>query len=130
MRISEVARRTGASPKAIRLYEARGLLPPVPRLNRYRDYDEQDVARVQLIRQALALGIGLAEVSRLRRADGQLDGPGLLALLDRQRARIATERERLGVAEVQLQQVHAELQQWLQDGGDCSLDMAGCSSGV
>ncbi|WP_313179024.1 MerR family DNA-binding transcriptional regulator [Stenotrophomonas sp.] len=29
MRISEVSRLTGASAKAIRLYEARGLLPPV-----------------------------------------------------------------------------------------------------
>lgn len=68
MRISEVARRTGASAKAIRLYEARGLLPPVPRLNRYRDYSEQDVAWVQLIRQALGLGIGLAAITRLQRS--------------------------------------------------------------
>ncbi|EED38015.1 NAD(P)H dehydrogenase (quinone) [Stenotrophomonas sp. SKA14] len=36
MRISEVSRLTGASAKAIRLYEARGLLPPVARVNRYR----------------------------------------------------------------------------------------------
>ena len=38
MLISEVARRSGASQKAIRLYEARGLLATVPRINRYRHY--------------------------------------------------------------------------------------------
>ncbi len=51
MRISEVSRLTGASAKAIRLYEARGLLPPVPRINRYRDYSARDVAWVQLTRR-------------------------------------------------------------------------------
>ncbi|WP_369015287.1 MerR family DNA-binding transcriptional regulator, partial [Leclercia adecarboxylata] len=43
MRISDIARRSGASQKAIRLYEARGLLAPIPRVNRYRDYSEQDL---------------------------------------------------------------------------------------
>lgn len=131
MRISEVARRTGASAKAIRLYEARGLLPTVPRLNRYRDYSEQDVAWVQLIRQALGLGIGLAAITRLQRSDGQLDWPAVLVLLERQRAAIASERERLARIEVELQQVADELRQWLQQGdGLCVLAAAGCPAGV
>jgi DNA-binding transcriptional MerR regulator len=131
VRISEVARRTGASAKAIRLYEARGLLPPVPRLNRYRDYSEQDVAWVQLIRQALGLGIGLAAITRLQRGDGQLDWPAVLALLERQRTAIAAERERLARVEVELQQVGDELRQWLQQGdGPCVLAPAGCPGGV
>ncbi|CAH0200818.1 MerR family transcriptional regulator [Stenotrophomonas lactitubi] len=131
MRISEVARRTGASAKAIRLYEARGLLPPVPRLNRYRDYSEQDVAWVQLIRQALGLGIGLAAISRLQRDDGQLDWTAVLALLERQRTTIAAERERLARVEIALQQVGDELRQWLQQGdGTCVLVPAGCPAAV
>ena len=131
MRISEVSRLTGASAKAIRLYEARGLLPPVPRLNRYRDYSEQDVAWVQLIRQALGLGISLAAISRLQRRDGRLDWPAVLALLEQQRTRIASERARLAQVELALQQVSAELQQWLQSGsGDCILDPSGCTTPV
>ncbi|MGG6341761.1 MerR family transcriptional regulator [Stenotrophomonas indicatrix] len=131
MRISEVARRTGASAKAIRLYEARGLLPPVPRLNRYRDYSEQDVAWVQLIRQALGLGIGLAAISRLQRDDGQLDWAAVLVLLERQRTTIAAERERLARVEIALQQVGDELRQWLQQGdGTCVLVLAGCPAAV
>lgn len=131
MRISEVSRLTGASAKAIRLYEARGLLPPVPRLNRYRDYSEQDVAWVQLIRQALALGITLATVSRLQGRDGRLDWPAVLALLEQQRSRIASERARLAQVELDLQQVSDELRQWLNSGnGDCTLQPSGCTPGV
>ena len=129
MRISEVSRLTGASAKAIRLYEARGLLPPVPRLNRYRDYSEQDVAWVQLIRQALALGITLAAISRLQGRDGRLDWPAVLALLEQQRARVASERARLAQVERALQQVSDELQQWLLSGSsDCVLEPSGCAT--
>ncbi|PTA70967.1 MULTISPECIES: MerR family transcriptional regulator [unclassified Stenotrophomonas] len=131
MRISEVSRLTGASAKAIRLYEARGLLPPVPRVNRYRDYSEQDVAWVQLIRQALALGITLAAISRLQASDGRLDWPAVLALLDQQRKRIAGERARLEQVDLALQQVSDELRQWLHSGsGDCVVAASGCTSGV
>jgi len=131
MRISEVSRLTGASAKAIRLYEARGLLPPVPRLNRYRDYSEQDVAWVQLIRQALGLGISLAAISSLQPRDGRLDWPAVLALLEQQRTRIASERARLAQVELALQQVTDELQQWLHSGsGDCILDPSGCTTPV
>ncbi|MBH1875731.1 MerR family transcriptional regulator [Stenotrophomonas maltophilia] len=131
MRISEVSRLTGAGAKAIRLYEARGLLPPVPRLNRYRDYSEQDVAWVQLIRQELALGITLAAVSRLQGRDGRLDWPAVLALLEQQRSRIASERARLAQVELHLQQVSDELRQWLHSGnGDCTLQPSGCTPGV
>lgn len=131
MRISEVSRLTGASAKAIRLYEARGLLPPVPRVNRYRDYSEQDVAWVQLIRQALALGITLAAVSRLQAPDGRLDWPAVLALLQQQRNRIASERARLEQVDLALQQVSDELQQWLHSGsGDCILEPSGCTTPV
>lgn len=131
MRISEVSRLTGASAKAIRLYEARGLLPPVPRLNRYRDYSEQDVAWVQLIRQALRLGITLAAISRLQGRDGRLDWQAVLTLLEQQRSRIASERARLAQVELDLQQVSDELRQWLHSGSsDCILQPSGCTSGV
>jgi len=131
MRISEVSRLTGASAKAIRLYEARGLLPPVPRLNRYRDYSGQDVAWVQLILQALRLGITLAAISRLQGRDGQLDWPAVLALLEQQRSRVASERARLAQGELDLQQVSDELQQWLHSGStDCILQPSSCTTGV
>src|SRR3989344_2597269 len=65
MRIGELAQRTGTTPKAIRLYEARGLLGTVARAGSYRHYGEADVARVLLIRQAQALGFRLSELDGL-----------------------------------------------------------------
>ena len=65
MRIGELARRTGTTPKALRLYEARGLLGTVARAGSYRQYGEQDVVQVQLIRQAQALGFRLSQLDGL-----------------------------------------------------------------
>jgi DNA-binding transcriptional MerR regulator len=70
--IGEAARRAGLTPKAIRLYEARGLLPPVERTEAgYRLYSEHDLRALRFIRQARAIGLGLDEIHTimaLRRA--------------------------------------------------------------
>lgn len=50
MRIKEAEQRTGLTAKAIRLYESKGLLKPVRETeNDYRDYTEEDVARLKII---------------------------------------------------------------------------------
>ena len=113
MRISDVSRLSGASAKAIRLYEARGLLPPIARVNRYRHYSEQDLAWIRMIRLALSLGIPLAAIASLKQADGQMDWPAVLALLQRRQ-----------------QQLDQELRHWLQDGGQCGAGGDPCPSGV
>ena len=65
MRIGELARLAGTTPKAIRLYEALGLLGAVARVGSYRQYGESDLDRVRLIRQAQALGFRLSELDGL-----------------------------------------------------------------
>ena len=65
MYIGELARRAGCSPKAVRLYESRGLLGAVARAGSYRVYGEQDLVLVQRIRQALGLGFRLDELHGL-----------------------------------------------------------------
>ena len=63
MRTSEVAKRAGVSPDTIRLYERRGLVPhPRRTATGYRQYPEETVARVQLVRRALAIGFTLDEL--------------------------------------------------------------------
>lgn len=50
MRIKEVEAQTGLTAKAIRLYESKGLLKPARQSeNDYRDYSEEDVARLKTI---------------------------------------------------------------------------------
>jgi MerR family transcriptional regulator, copper efflux regulator len=59
--IGEVARLTGVSAKAIRYYEARGLLPAPPRgANAYRRYGQAEVNRLILLRRIRLLGVPLA----------------------------------------------------------------------
>lgn len=57
MKISELARRTGASTKAVRYYEDLGLLEPSRLPNGYRDYSGEDVQIVSEVRALAAVGI-------------------------------------------------------------------------
>jgi DNA-binding transcriptional MerR regulator len=61
VRIGELARRAGTSPRALRHYEEQGLLAAHRRANGYRDYLEDDLRLVVEIRSLLAIGFTLAE---------------------------------------------------------------------
>lgn len=122
MRISEVARRSGASQKAIRLYEARGLLATVPRINRYRHYSDHDLNMVLLIRQAQALGFRLADVAALRRADGSIDWAGVNALLAARQHAVRAEVQRLQLLDTALHRLRDEVAGLLALGDTGPLD--------
>lgn len=64
--IGQIAKKIGVPAKTIRYYEEIKLLMPVKRSdNGYREYSEQDTARLRLIKQARALGLSLNEVKQL-----------------------------------------------------------------
>jgi MerR family transcriptional regulator, copper efflux regulator len=63
--IGKVAAITGATPKAIRHYEALGLLPPPPRRGKYRVYSERDVFIVHVLKHSQSVGFRLAEMKEL-----------------------------------------------------------------
>ncbi|MFY3382594.1 MerR family transcriptional regulator [Paracidovorax sp. MALMAid1276] len=109
MRIGELARRTGTTPKAIRLYEARGLMGAVARAGSYRHYGETDLARVLLIRQAQALGFRLAELDGLPRIDSTAGWERMAQLVAGRRAAVAREQARLAALDAQLAALEAEL---------------------
>jgi DNA-binding transcriptional MerR regulator len=62
---SEAARRLGVSAKALRLYEARGLIAPVRTPAGWRAYGPDEMARVAEIAALRDLGLGLAQVARV-----------------------------------------------------------------
>ena len=77
MRIKEVEQRTGLTAKAIRLYETKGLLTPARETeNDYRDYTEEDVARLKTIAILRKLDLSVAEIKEW--TDGQSGLPDLL----------------------------------------------------
>lgn len=65
MYIGKLSELTGASRKAIRLYETLGLLPVPERKGQYRTYTERDVHIVSLIRRAQAVGFNLSELKEI-----------------------------------------------------------------
>ncbi|WP_410601189.1 MerR family transcriptional regulator [Amycolatopsis sp. lyj-90] len=94
MRIGELARRSGVSERALRYYEAQGLLTPERRPSGYRVYGETDVAAVRRIRILLAAGLNTAQILEILPCivdeDGWLtpDCPELVDALRQQRNRI------------------------------------------
>ncbi|MFD0397478.1 MerR family transcriptional regulator [Kitasatospora sp. NPDC059811] len=105
MRIGELARRTGVSPRALRYYEEQGLLAPARRPSGYREYGEPDIDTVHGIRTLLAAGLGSAAIARilpgLPRPGARRPGPTcpeLLTGLARERARITQQIDELAAA--------------------------------
>jgi DNA-binding transcriptional MerR regulator len=98
--IGEAARRAGLTRKAIRLYEARGLLPPVERTESgYRLYSEHDLLALRFIRQARALGLGLEEIHAIMtlRQTGIPPSEDVITLL----------KTRLGAVERQISELYS-----------------------
>lgn len=63
--ISEVARRAGLRPSAIRYYESVGLLPPPRRVSGQRRYREDILRKLAFIQAAQAAGFSVAEMRTL-----------------------------------------------------------------
>jgi DNA-binding transcriptional MerR regulator len=68
LRAGELARAAGVSTDTLRHYERMGALArPRRSTNGYREYPPETLARVRLVRRALAVGFTLAELARLFR---------------------------------------------------------------
>jgi DNA-binding transcriptional MerR regulator len=104
VRISELARRTGTSPRALRYYEEQSLLRPDRNASGYRDYDERAVQAVRHIRLLLSAGLGtsvIAEILPCIRDDTTVFAPTCPELLDglaEERARITGSIDKLTAA--------------------------------
>ena len=80
MDIRDVARRTGLTSRALRFYEARGLLAPLRTHSGRRLYGRRELERIQQILALKRAGLSLAQIGKLT-ATGPLD---LSALIDAQ----------------------------------------------
>ncbi|MBV2353334.1 MerR family transcriptional regulator [Streptomyces sp. J2-1] len=115
MRIGELAARAGTTTRALRYYEARGLLPARRDGNGHRTYDEDDVRLLRQIRTLREAGFELEEtrpfVECLRAGHPQGDScPASLAVYRHKLAELDALIERLtgARATVAAQLKHAE----------------------
>ncbi|MGH3406477.1 MAG: heavy metal-responsive transcriptional regulator [Streptosporangiaceae bacterium] len=89
--VGQAARASGLSPKAIRLYEHKGLLPPAERTEAgYRLFSDDDLATLRFVRQAKTLGLRLDEIGDILdlRRGGSAPCQHVLRLLDQRIAEI------------------------------------------
>ncbi len=110
MLIGKLARLTGATPKAIRLYEALQLIPVPQRRGKYRVYTELHIVLVHMIRRGQSAGFSLAEQKELLHARAR-SGTFPLELAE---MLIAAKQRELGAQRVQLELSLRDLQD-LQD---------------
>jgi MerR family transcriptional regulator, copper efflux regulator len=147
MRIGDAAAAAGTTPRALRFYEANGLLPAPQRTRAgQRVYGPREVARLRVIRELLSLGFTIADI---RDCAGRLDllegdtlppygGPGVcasqtgiarrrIAAFDAEIARLTALRDqlatRIGVATARL-----ELRR--EDGGNLPSSETGTLRGL
>lgn len=76
---AEAAAQLGVSPKALRLYEARGLVTPLRTQARWRAYGPAQMARAREIASLRALGLSLTQVARVLAGDPGDLAPALAA---------------------------------------------------
>ena len=104
MTTGEVARSCGVSADTVRYYERRGLITSRRAENGYRQYVDETVQRVRVIRRAIAVGFGVDEIAKFfreRRAGNppcravRAAAEGKLQEIDRRIAEMISLREHL-----------------------------------
>ncbi|MFN8622516.1 MAG: MerR family transcriptional regulator [Chloroflexota bacterium] len=112
MRISELARRAGIAPSAVRWYEQTGVLPGARRgPNGYRDYEESDLARLRLVVSLRRLGLAPADAGRLSELflERRAVDVDLVPLVAAQRRAIARRRDDLARLEEELTDLESSI---------------------
>jgi peroxiredoxin/DNA-binding transcriptional MerR regulator len=111
MQVGELARRTGTTVRALRYYEAAGLVVPRRLGNGYREYEPIAVELVQQIRELTALGLSVEETRPFVEslADGR-DADVCAAAVATYRSAINGLQERIGRLTAQRDNLHERLE--------------------
>ncbi|KZN49082.1 MerR family transcriptional regulator [Pseudoalteromonas luteoviolacea] len=112
MYIGEVAKKTGLSIKAIRLYEERGLITLPPRKGRYRYYNASHVEILNLIKEAKSLGSTLSQLEAVIVYDnGEVDWPKIESFLIKLKCQLTQQteilKERIGKVDACLSAINS-----------------------
>ena len=100
MNVSEVVRRAGIAPTAVRFYERRGVQPAAARRdNGYREYTDDDLCQLRLVVSLRSLGLDVTRAGNLAKQclAGQCDvmARDLAPLVSAQRAAVARSQAEL-----------------------------------
>jgi DNA-binding transcriptional MerR regulator len=104
--IAEVARRSGLTSRALRFYEARGLVEPLRTASGRRHYGPAELERIHQILTLKRAGLSLAQIERLARR-GAVD---LAALVDAQIAAVTEQAQTLAETRALLLSVKSRIE--------------------
>lgn len=102
MQIGELASKTGASPRALRHYEDRGLIVPERTSGGYRAYSQDDIVRVAQIKTMIDAGLTTASIKRYIACARDGDHGTWLELCPNLRAELASVVECLDAKQAEL----------------------------
>ncbi len=120
MYIGEASKKSGATVKAIRLYEELGLLPNIIRENSYRTYSEEDIFIIKFIKIAQAFDFKLAELKDIIYPKGTLaDWENIRKAIAIKGQYIDDEISKLQNNKKELDNYSNEIKQCLDDNSDC-----------
>lgn len=131
LKIGDLARRTGKTVRALRLYEERGLLTPARTEGGFRLYGPDEVARVYWIVKLQDMGFSLAQIEGLiKTVESSDDAPAAMDnLRELFRARLTDTQSQLERL-VQLQRDLMEALAYLEGCRTCTTDhdVEGCAT--
>lgn len=106
MYIGELSKKSGASRKAIYLYEQMGLIPKPTRKGSYRVYSAAAVTQIQTIRCAQSLGFKLKELVEALASNTGESGAGLSLMLEQIELKRLAVQSQIETAQAQLLQLN------------------------
>lgn len=112
MYIGKISEITGASRKAIRLYEEMGLIASPERRGTYRIYNQHHVVIVNMIKRAQEVGFKLAEISSLidiKMETNRFPVEFAIERMEQKRIELAMEIERIKKIDVKLEKLIVDL---------------------
>jgi DNA-binding transcriptional MerR regulator len=109
VQISELAKLSGVSARALRHYEDRGLLIPERTSGGYRDYSDEDVTRVAHIKAMISAGLGTSTIQRYLGCARVGDHGTSLEMCPNLRAELDSIAERLGAKQAELRETQQRL---------------------
>lgn len=101
MYINEASKLTGATQRAIRLYESVGLLS-VSRVGKYRVYNQENIYLIKLIKEAQTLGVALSDMVALKGENEDFDWQAVSQYLVQKQAVV---EENIKLLELQRQRI-------------------------
>lgn len=122
--IGQAAARSGVSAKAIRLYEARGLLPQTTRTaTGHRLFHDEDLEVLDFIARAKSAGLRLSEIKtvlELQRA-GQAPCGHVIDVLDERVAEIDSRMQSMAALRSRIVELRDQTDRGQEESGLCSI---------